>query len=209
VLVLQFDVERLRKDREIDRLTNVELARAYRELRELNRQLERQTAELQRLSNLDGLTGLHNRRALDARLETELARSRRSGAPLSLLMLDIDDFKEVNDRFSHTVGDEVLKHLAQLMCSQLRDVDLCARYGGEEFVVVMPDTGTSGAVEVAEKLRGVIESESWDGLHHRIQLTVSLGVASLRPQEDGSTLLARADAMLYRAKRLGKNRVQS
>ena len=209
VLVLQFDVERLRKDREIDRLTNVELARAYRELRELDRQLERQAAELQRLSNLDGLTGLHNRRALDARLETELARSRRSGAPLSLLMLDIDDFKEVNDRFSHTVGDEVLKHLAQLMCSQLRDVDLCARYGGEEFVVVMPDTGTSGAVEVAEKLRGVIESESWDGLHHRIQLTVSLGVASLRPQEDGSTLLARADAMLYRAKRLGKNRVQS
>jgi len=209
VLVLQFDVERLRKDREIDRLTNVELARAYRELRELNRQLERQAVELQRLSNLDGLTGLHNRRALDARLETELARSRRSGAPLSLLMLDIDDFKEVNDRFSHTVGDEVLKHLAQLMCSQLRDVDLCARFGGEEFVVVMPDTGTSGAVEVAEKLRGVIESESWDGLHHRIQLTVSLGVASLRPQEDGSTLLARADAMLYRAKRLGKNCVQS
>ena len=108
VLVLQYDVERLRKDREIDRLTNVELARAYRELRELHRQLERQAAELERLSNLDGLTGLHNRRALDARLETELARSRRSGVPLSLLMLDIDDFKEVNDRFSHTVGDEVL-----------------------------------------------------------------------------------------------------
>ncbi len=209
VLVLQYDVERLRKDREIDRLTNVELARAYRELRELNRQLERQAAELERLSNLDGLTGLHNRRALDTRLETELARSRRSGVPLSLLMLDIDNFKEVNDRFSHTVGDEVLKHLAHLMGSQLRDVDLCARFGGEEFAVVMPDTGIAGAVEVAEKLRGVVESESWDGLHHSIRLTVSLGVASLRPQEDGSTLLARADAMLYRAKRNGKNCVQS
>ena len=208
VLTLQFDVERLRKDREIDRLTNVELARAYRELQELNQRLEHQAAELERLSNLDGLTGLHNRRALDARIETELARSRRNGTPLSLLMLDIDNFKEVNDRFSHTVGDEVLKQLARLMRSHLRDVDLCARFGGEEFAVVMPDTSAAGAAEVAEKLRGVVEAESWDGLHHDVQLTVSLGVASLRPQEDGGILLARADAMLYRAKRMGKNCVQ-
>jgi len=208
VLTLQFDVERLRKDREIDRLTNVELARAYRELRELNERLEHQAVELERLSNLDGLTGLHNRRALDARLETELARSRRNGTPLSLMMLDIDNFKEVNDRYSHTVGDEVLKHLAHLLRSHLRDVDLCARFGGEEFAVVMPDTSAAGAAEVAEKLRGVVEAERWDGLHHGIQLTVSLGVASLRPQEDGGILLARADAMLYRAKRMGKNCVQ-
>jgi diguanylate cyclase (GGDEF)-like protein len=208
VLTLQFDVERLRKDREIDRLTNVELARAYRELRELNARLEHQANELERLSNLDGLTGLHNRRALDARLETELARSRRNRTPLSLLMLDIDNFKEVNDRYSHSVGDEVLKHLAHLLRTNLRDVDLCARFGGEEFAVVMPDTSDAGAADVAEKLRAVVEAERWDGLHHGIQLTVSLGVASLRPQEDGAVLLARADAMLYRAKRLGKNCVQ-
>ncbi|MEJ2356996.1 MAG: diguanylate cyclase [Deinococcales bacterium] len=209
VLTLQFDVERLRRDREIDRLTNVELAQAYRELQELHRRLERQAAELERLSNLDGLTGLQNRRSLDARLETELARARRNGAAVSLLMLDIDNFKAINDRFSHTVGDEVLKRLARLLRGSLRDVDLCARFGGEEFAVVMPDTGLAGATEVAEKLRMVVEAERWNGVHPEIRITVSVGVASLRPHEDASTLLARADAMLYRAKRVGKNCVQS
>ena len=209
VLMLQFDMERLRRDREIDRLTNVELAQAYRELQELHRRLERQAAELERLSNLDGLTGLQNRRSLDARLETELARARRNAAALSLLMLDIDNFKEINDRYSHTVGDEVLKRLARLLRGSLRDVDLCARFGGEEFAVVMPDTGLAGAAEVAEKLRAVVEAERWDGLRPELRLTVSLGVASLRPHEDAATLVARADAMLYRAKRVGKNCVQS
>ncbi len=208
VLMRQFDVERQRMDREIERLTNIELAQAYRELQELHRRLELQAAELERLSHLDGLTGLHNRRSLDARLETELARARRSNQPLSLLMIDIDDFKDVNDRFSHTIGDEVLKRLAGLLRGHLRDVDLCARFGGEEFVVVSPDTGLAGATELAEKLRRVVENDTWRGVHPELRLTVSVGAAALRPGEDAGSLLARADAMLYRAKRAGKNCVE-
>jgi diguanylate cyclase (GGDEF)-like protein len=207
VLSLQFEVERLRKDREIDRLRNVELARTYQDLQELHAKLERQAAELERLSHLDGLTGLRNRRSLDRHLASEVARARRSGDPLALLMLDIDHFKAINDRFSHTVGDEVLRKLARSLRQQLRDVDLSARFGGEEFVLLLPDTDAPGARQVAEKVRLAVEEGTGGTVHPELAVTVSVGVAMLAPGDDATDLLARADAMLYRAKQSGRNRV--
>ncbi len=205
VLSLQFDVERMRKDREIDRLRNVELARAYQDLQGMHRRLEKQAAELERLSNLDGLTGLHNRRSLDQRLDSEVDRARRGGSALSLVMLDIDNFKDVNDRYSHTIGDEVLKRLAQVLRDHTRSIDLSARFGGEEFVVLLPGTDPAGAHLVAENIRAAFEAVPWAAVHPGMAITVSAGVATIRAEDDGSTLLARADAQLYRAKLSGKN----
>jgi len=208
VLTQQFDVERLRMDREIDRLTNVELAAAYRQLKELNARLERQAVELERLSREDDLTGLSNRRALDARLDAEVIRARRDGTALALVMLDIDNFKEINDRFSHTVGDQVLRRVSDVLRGNLRAVDMCARFGGDEFVVVVPGADLAGATQVGEKLRLSVETADWDHLGRGLGPTVSVGVAALRATDDGGSLLARTDAMLYRTKRGGRNRVE-
>ena len=207
VLTQQFDVERLRMDREIDRLTNVELAAAYRQLKELNARLERQATELERLSRLDDLTGLSNRRAFGARLEAEVIRAGRGGTPLALVMLDIDNFKEINDRFSHTVGDDVLRRVAGVLRHNLREVDMCARFGGDEFVVVMPGTDLEGAARVGEKLRLAVEAGAWEDLNPGLAPTISVGAAALRPDDDAGSLLARTDAMLYRTKRRGRNSV--
>jgi diguanylate cyclase (GGDEF)-like protein len=122
-------------------------------------------------------------------------------------MLDIDHFKAINDRFSHTVGDEVLRKLARSLRQQLRDVDLSARFGGEEFVLLLPDTDAPGARQVAEKVRLAVEEGTWGTVHPELAVTVSVGVAMLAPGDDATDLLARADAMLYRAKQSGRNRV--
>src|SRR5690606_7240102 len=145
LLTIQFDVERIQKDREIDRLRNVELARAFTDLREMHERLERQAAKLERLSLTDDLTGLHNRRAFEERLADEVARARRTNRPLSVLMVDLDDFKLVNDVHSHAAGDAVLRATAQAMLACVRDVDTCARIGGEEFIVLLPETDLAGA----------------------------------------------------------------
>ncbi len=207
VLTIQFDVERIQKDREIDRLRNVELARAYADLRELHEQLGRQAAKLERLSRTDELTGLANRRAFEERLESEVTRARRNDRPVCLMMLDLDDFKRVNDERSHAVGDEVLRSSANALSESIRDVDLCARIGGEEFVVVMPETALAGAQTLAEKLIARVHERVLFELG--IDITASAGLAALRSDETPSELLARADGLLYRAKREGKNRVRS
>lgn len=207
LLTIQFDVERIQKDREIDRLRNVELARAYADLRELHEQLGRQAAKLERLSRTDELTGLANRRAFEELLEVEVTRARRNPRPVCLLMLDLDDFKRVNDERSHAAGDDVLRSSAKALLDGIRDVDTCARIGGEEFVVVLPETDLAGAELVAEKLiQRVHERVLFElGIH----ITASAGLACLRDDESPSALLARADGLLYRAKREGKNRVRS
>ncbi len=207
VLTIQFDVERIQKDREIDRLRNVELARAYADLRELHEQLGRQAAKLERLSRTDELTGLANRRAFEEQLENEVTRARRNSRPVCLLMLDLDDFKRVNDERSHAAGDEVLRSSAKALLDGIRDVDTCARIGGEEFVVVLPETDLAGAELVAEKLLQRIHERVLFELG--IDVTASAGLACLRSDESPAALLARADGLLYRAKREGKNRVRS
>ena len=205
LLTVQFDVERIQKDREIDRLRNVELARAYTDLREMHERLERQAAKLERLSLTDDLTGLHNRRALEERMADEVAKARRTTAPLSVVMVDLDDFKVVNDVHSHAAGDAVLRTTAQALLACVRDSDTCARIGGEEFVIMLPGTDLDGATVVAEKaVTQVHERNLYDS---GVNVTASAGVATLTDGESPGELVNRADMALYRAKREGKNRV--
>jgi two-component system cell cycle response regulator len=194
------------------RARNEELERTQQELRELNGQLEAANVLLERLATTDALTGLSNRRKLMERLEQELAKSRRYDEWVSLVLLDVDHFKRINDRFGHPVGDRVLAELAELIQERARETDVAARIGGEEFAVLLSSTGREGARELAEDLRERVEAHHFEGAGH---VTVSLGVATAEPEKKrtgdspGSKLLAAADAALYRAKGEGRNRVRA
>lgn len=160
------------------------------------RQFERARLE----SLIDELTGLANRRAIQARLQDEIERSIRYGHPLSVLMIDLDDFKSINDRFGHAAGDEALASTAHAIESSIRSIDLAGRFGGEEFLVLLPETATPGAEVVAERIRSSVEDSG--------RVTVSIGLAALSADDrDPSNLVERADVALYDAKRTGKNRV--
>jgi len=154
----------------------------------------------------DALTGLANRRTLDARLATEHARFARRGEPLSVLMLDLDHFKRVNDDYGHAAGDDVLAATARALGDELRAIDLGARFGGEEFLAMLPDTPLDDAMRVAERIRRRIAAMRalHDGV--AIPVTVSIGAAQLAPGESITSLLARTDAALYEAKRGGRDR---
>ena len=169
-------------------------------------QVRYRVAELERVSLEDGLTGLANRRHFDARLRTEFERASTSSQPLALALADIDNFKSINDRFLHVVGDEVLRVVARLLRQQTRESDLAVRFGGEEFALLMPaDVGE--AVVACERIRAAVESFDWTHLHRDLRVTLSIGLA--RRDEAGSPLdlLRLADARLYRAKGGGRNRV--
>ena len=150
-----------------------------------------------------------NRRYFEMKARDELERAMRFGRPFSLLMVDIDNFKNVNDRFGHRSGDEVLVELARRMTEVTRDIDTCARYGGEEFVLLLPETDSEGARVVAEKLRRIV-SDAPIGVSDagRLSVTVSVGVAGYPEHGDSlPDVLKRADEALYVAKRAGKDRV--
>ena len=168
-------------------------------------ELEKANRQLEALATLDGLTGIKNHRAFQEKLEEEAARSVRYGTPLSLVMLDVDHFKQYNDAFGHPAGDEVLKEVARLLGEGSRDTDVVARYGGEEFVALLPQTDSAGAAIIAERIRRSIESASWAGL----AVTASLGVAALAPDMSGGDLIAAADRALYQSKASGRNCVTS
>jgi diguanylate cyclase (GGDEF)-like protein len=162
--------------------------------------------ELQRLVHRDPMTGLFNRRSLFEHASREQARCERHGTPLSLVMLDIDRFKSVNDGHGHAAGDEVICQAAGRIAGELRDTDSAFRLGGEEFLVLLPATGLDAAVAVAERLRGAISGTAMHSTGARV--TASLGVTELvRGAEDWEAALRRADAALYRAKREGRDRV--
>ena len=152
---------------------------------ELNRQLSE-------MATTDALTGLNNRRMFDHSLQLELAIVERRETPLSLLVLDVDHFKRINDTHGHEVGDTVLVAIAQVLSGCARVIDIVARVGGEEFAVILPNTDTEGALEVAERMRTAVGQASWLAQ----PATISIGVATLQPAEDASSLYARADAAL-------------
>lgn len=167
-------------------------------------QLERERAQFQQDALHDALTGLSNRRGFDEALARETAQAHSSEQPLSLVAFDLDHFKRVNDTHGHDLGDGVLIELAGLVQELGRTQDLPARWGGEEFAWLLPGMDARAALQVAERLRGAVAAYPFPGG----PLTISLGTATLRPGEEGSSLFTRADTALYAAKRAGRNQVK-
>ncbi|OGX15511.1 MAG: hypothetical protein A2166_05120 [Omnitrophica WOR_2 bacterium RBG_13_41_10] len=154
----------------------------------------------QEMSVIDSLTGIYNRRHLDEILHREVERAKRYNQTISILMIDIDDFKKYNDTYGHLAGDEILKKIGDFLVHSLRSVDLVFRYGGEEFVVMLPQTFKQGGVEVAKRLLNLGRQN--------IPITISIGVAAFpEDAQEKDDLLAKADSALYQAKHLGKDRI--
>jgi diguanylate cyclase (GGDEF)-like protein len=169
--------------------------------------LVRMVGGLQKLAERDPLTGLANRRRLIAAGQEEHRRARRLDHPLAALMLDLDRFKRVNDRYGHGAGDDVLREVARRIQDAVREIDLPARYGGEEFAVLLPDTRLEKAQEVAERIRQAVGDAPIDTRRGALAVTVSAGVAVLGEQGDLAALIEAADGALYAAKAAGRNRV--
>ena len=169
--------------------------------------IEDDLKENRHLLEKDPLTGTDNRRAMGAILERELARARRDKEPMSVAMVDIDHFKNINDTYGHAAGDAALIHLTHVARSILRGNDAFVRYGGEEFLLVMAETGMMGGVHVAERLQHALLKQPFAHHGQVIAMTFSAGVATLQDGDVEATLLKRADTALYEAKRSGRNRV--
>jgi diguanylate cyclase (GGDEF)-like protein len=200
LFTLERDFEKAVTDAEIHRLKNVELARVLTEL-------EGKTAQLEQLLQKDVLTGVHTRRFLEEALALEWDAAQRDQRALSVALLDIDNFKMVNDQFSHRIGDQVLFTIGDLMRQVTGTRAIAARYGGEEFVLALPETPLPQAVAICEHLRWSIECYPWQELHPELRITASIGISADAHVEHFEKLLDLADQEMYRAKRLGKNRV--
>lgn len=164
-------------------------------------------ARLLKQATLDPLTGLSNRSHFETLVTTELARCERSGAPVALMLCDVDHFKQVNDRCGHAAGDQALVHVAQVLEANLRECDVLARWGGEEFLALMPDSSLQAAHAGAERIRAAIEAQPLNIDGTPISITLSFGVAQLHGAHDLQDAMARADKALYESKRAGRNRV--
>lgn len=221
-LMIQYEVETARKEKEIFRLKNVELVEAYQEsqaltesLKEANSEKEhllseltKTNAELQNQARVDSLTVLWNRRYVDQELPSEFDRARRYDRYLSVVMADIDDFKLINDRFTHLVGDEVLRIVAKIIRAKCRSVDCVSRYGGEEFLLYFPETTVIGAEVVCEKIRKAIEEYDWKAIAPDLAVTISMGISDDLTLPTYEKLISAADAKLYEAKSKGRNCVR-
>jgi len=160
-------------------------------------------------ARVDPLTGVFSRRAFNEAAETEMQRALRYGQPLSLIMVDIDHFKQVNDTYGHTTGDSVLASFAATLAQEVREVDVIGRLGGEEFAVLLPNTDVTEALRVAERMRLAVASGNLQADGELLRYTASFGVAAFDPRELSlNRFIDRADAALYEAKRSGRNRVE-
>ncbi len=176
--------------------------------RELTQERIRMMEKLQRLAITDGLTKLHNSRSFYSQLEVEVDRFNRYKHPLSLLLLDIDHFKNYNDSYGHLEGDKVLVKISQMIKSCLRKMDTAYRYGGEEFTVILPETSCEEALLVAERIRNVIQSEKFTPQREKeLSITISIGVTQYAVEEQLSAFIQRADKAMYVSKRNGRNQV--
>jgi diguanylate cyclase (GGDEF)-like protein/PAS domain S-box-containing protein len=185
------------------------LAAVVETLRDLTDEKLAQIA-LEQLATRDGLTGLANRRCFDDTLHAEWARALRQRQPLSLLMVDVDNFKAYNDANGHLGGDECLKRIATAVASEMRANDLVARYGGEEFAVILPNQSLKGAASVAERIRTRVEQlqvPNRDAAARHVTVSIGAATAIAAPDNSASELVAIADAALYRAKHMGRNRI--
>lgn len=194
--------------------TDMQLHEVKRERETLiknSKHLYRDNAELSRLAFEDCLTGLHNMRYFSDYFQREIQRSLRYKTCFSLILLDLDCFKEVNDTYGHPAGDRVLQYIAEVISGALRQVDLAARYGGEEFAVFLPETNCEEAMIIAERLRHEIEIQKTPWQQHKIGVTASIGVTFFSPADETAAqdeIIARADRAMYQAKQDGKNRVR-
>ncbi|MBD3612043.1 MAG: diguanylate cyclase [Hydrogenovibrio crunogenus] len=175
-----------------------------RKLRQTQKKLQETNKQLSILSVTDHLTGVYNRQYLDQRLDSEVERVNRYGSTFSVIMMDLDNFKKVNDKFGHLVGDEVLVVFAQTVEKEIRKIDIFGRWGGEEFILICPETPLTHAIQLGKKVRKSIESQDYP---ENISQTVSLGVAEYQTGEAINDCLNRADQNLYKAKQLGRNQV--
>ncbi len=167
----------------------------------------KQTRDLfERQSRIDYLTGIYNRLMFNELLEAELQRARRYGTSLSLIMFDLDHFKQINDNYSHIMGDHVLKELAQLISDNIRAHDIFSRWGGEEFMVLVPKCDQAGTSMLAEKLRSLCEIHDFG---NGLQVTASFGIAHFCAEDSAESFTARADEAMYLSKKNGRNRIES
>ncbi|MDJ0784043.1 MAG: GGDEF domain-containing protein [Desulfosarcinaceae bacterium] len=188
----------------------IELKKAKEEAEKLARELQAANVKLRDMALRDGLTGLYNHRYFHELLETEVRRAIRYKRSYSLIMFDLDHFKQVNDTFGHLAGDTVLAQVGQIVSDCVRSSDLAARYGGEEFVVLLPETDLKGAVILAERLRKTIEDAVFHSSDQEIRITISIGISIMTaqaPVENKAQLLAAADEALYKSKRGGRNKI--
>ena len=176
--------------------------------RQLSSERTRMMQKLQKLATTDGLTKLYNSRSFYSQLELEVDRYNRYKHPLSLLLLDIDNFKEFNDNFGHLEGDKVLVRFSQIIKSCLRTNDSAYRYGGEEFTVILPETNGDEAKTVAQRIRSSLETEKFKPIPDKnAKITISIGVTQYFPKEELSAFIRRADKAMYLSKKNGRNRV--
>lgn len=201
---------------ELHRIKYVELARAYEDLRVVNDEksklvskLRQQAEVLDRQTKEDCLTGLHNRRFLDDQLPQEISRARRFERDLTVVMADIDNFKRINDQFSHQVGDEVIRTVARILRESCRMIDIVARFGGEEFVLLLIETPVHKARMLCEKIRSAIELYEWSAIDPALHVTISMGLTDDLTEANSQAMLSDADASLYDAKRAGRNQIAS
>lgn len=177
------------------------------DMKESHEKIREQAAELQELAVRDALTDLYNRRHFDEQVAAMFEHARRYNEPLAVVIGDIDYFKRINDCFSHAVGDEVLRQVAELLRSSVRKSDVVARYGGEEFVIAFPRTGLAQALELCDKLRQRVQEHPWEKIHPELKVTMSMGLHTGLDAGNAEKMLVHADRRLYESKAGGRNRV--